>query len=511
MGFHSILFPSADRYGEPNSHQQPDFFNDLKLDRIVAAMTVGREEYKLTDFFRLPLDDVADIAYRHEIMKDLEQSPVVEAMKLFARGMRTVRVQTGRMEKSLHRYERERWYLGAAEAYCAGVERLDRDLAGFDIVSRGLRSFREYLSVYAGSAGFRTLASDTRTVASDLAAIRYNLLIDGGTVTVRPYDGESDYSVAVEGTFEKFRRGAVKEYRAELSSLTGMNHVQEQVLDGLARLYPEAFRALVAFPAEHPGYPDETIFRFDREIQFYLAYLTYIDTFRRAGLPFCYPEISDTSKEIDVRGGFDLALAGRLIGEGAAVVTNDVALRGAERILVVSGANQGGKTTFARAFGQLHYLARLGCPVPGTHARLFLFDRLFTHFERQESVESLRGKLQDDLIRIRAILDRATPNSLIIMNEIFSSTTLRDALVLGSEIMARISALDALAVCVTFLTELASFDAKTVSYVSLVDAHDPSVRTYRVVRRAATGVAHALVIAEKYGLTYERLKDRIRP
>jgi DNA mismatch repair ATPase MutS len=219
--------------------------------------------------------------------------------------------------------------------------------------------------------------------------------------------------------------------------------------------------------------------------------------------------MSAESKETEVVDGFDLALASKLVHEGGVVVCNDIALTGVERSIVVTGPNQGGKTTFARMFGQVHYLAGLGLPIPGRRARLFLADQVFTHFEREEHIEDLRGKLADELVRLREILELATDRSVVVMNEGFASTSLSDAVVIGTKVMLQVKALGALSIYVTFVDELASLDEATVSMVSLADEHDVSRRTLRVVRKPADGLAFALALATRYGLDYESLSGRI--
>jgi len=510
MTFRSILFEKAEDGIKKEPLEAPGFFGDLNLDQIIDAITAGREEYDLKPFFYTSLNDIDAIRYRQEVAQDLENETLLENLRSFAQKMIVMRRYLTMIKKLYYKYHKEGWFLESVVIYCNAVSCLAHDLSQVESRSRGLLAFHEYITNYVNSEGFTLLLSETRNLKDDLSTVKYCLTILSGKVKVRKYESEVDYSIEVEKTFEKFKQGTVKDYLCKLSIGSGMNHVEAAILDMVAKLYPDIFLDLDDYCSKNGGFVDETIAVFDREIQFYIAYLEYVARIKRGGLKFCYPQIADKSKEVYDYEGFDLALAHTLVAENSAVVSNDFYLREKERLFVVSGPNQGGKTTFARTFGQLHYLATLGVSVPGRAAQLFLFDRILTHFEKEERIQNLRGKLQDELVRIHHILDRGTSDSIVILNEIFTSTTLQDAVFLSKKMMEQIIDLDALCVWVTFIDELASFSEKTVSMVSTVVPEDPALRTYRIVRTPADGLAYAVAIAEKYHLTYDQLKDRLK-
>jgi DNA mismatch repair protein MutS len=508
MSFTSILFERPEDTTQPGPATS-DFFVDLNLNQVVDALVAGREEYGLRPFFLAPLKSVDAIKYRHEIMQELEVASVHDAIQSFARAMGAMRRFKGISDKIINKNVKQGWFLNAVEAYCEAVGRLAQDLGALAPKSRGLSSFNDYLKKYAESSEFTSLAADTKKVRADLSSAKYALLIRGNQFSVRKYEGEAEYSAEVEKTFQKFKQGAAKDYRIEIPDYLDVNHLEEAALDFVARLYPEIFEALDGYCAKHANFLDKTVANFDREIQFYVASLDMAAQLRATGLQFCYPKVSDKSKEVSCREGFDLALAIKLMREKSSVVANDFYLKGAERIFVVNGPNQGGKTTFARMFGQMHYMASLGCPVPGMAAQLFLFDRILTHFEREEDISDLRSKLEDDLVRIHAILDKCTPNSIIIVNELFSSSALPDAVFLGKKVLERVIQLDSLCVYVTFLDELSTLE-KTVSALSTVRPDNPEVCTFKIARRPADGLAYAQSIAKKYQLSYDRIKERIQ-
>jgi DNA mismatch repair protein MutS len=509
MSFESILFAVAAVDDPEVDVPAPVHFVDLNLDQIVLSVTTGREAYNLAPFFHLPLRDVDAIVFRLEVMKDLENPSLCEALDAFAGAMRKMHGHNARAEKLYHARQRERWFVESVEIYGQAVARLARDLEATDLQARGLIALREYVVGYAGSQAFRSLVEEARALTEALSQIQYTLVIRGLEIEVRAYDPAPAYSIEVEAMFDRFRQGSTKDYAFNFSESADADRVEAEILDLVAKIYPELFARVESFRTANTGHFDARIARFEREIQFYLGYLEYIAGLKGAGLTFCYPHVVHSRKEVHSADGFDLALADKLVAERKVPVTNDFHLVGPERIIVVSGPNQGGKTTFARTFGQLHYLACLGCPVPGSSAQLFLFDELLTHFERGENTADLRGKLQDDLMRVHDILERATPSSIVILNEIFTSTTLQDAVALSKRVFATLSELDLLCVWVTFVDELASMGDRTVSMVSTVTPEDPARRTFKVVRQPADGRSYAVSIAEKYRLTYDLIKARL--
>jgi len=509
----SLLFrevPGPRDAGERDEDRS--FERDLNLDQVVAAIAGDREERDLiTETLFGHLRDADAVRYRQEVFRDLDDPALLGEIRHFAERMAEVRRHLNQLAAMHYPYQRDGWLLDAAAIYCEAVRSLAARLASARLSSRALAAFRDYLARYVAATAFTALAGDTKDRKDALGRVRYCTRIKGDRVEVTRYAGEADYSAVVLETFDRFKQGAAKDYLIRYRVQPGMNHVAAQILGLVARLFPEEFADLDGYCSRHAAFLDDGILRAYQELQFYLAYLDYIGPLRAAGLSFCYPEVSADSKDVGADGTFDLALAGKLVAQGTPVVTNDFRLEGRERIAVVTGPNQGGKTTFARTFGQLHHLAGVGCPVPGSAARLFLFDRLFTHFEREEDLAARTGKLEDDLIRIGATLRAATPDSIVILNETFASTTTRDARFLGTKLLTRVMRLDALCVYVTFVDELASLGEQVVSMMSTIVPENPAERTYKIVRKPADGLAYALAIAAKHSLTYERLRERLAP
>lgn len=506
--FGSILFPPGLGGVAAWNVEQPACFHDLNLDQVMASIASEYRDDELRPFFHTPCRDPRVIRYRHEIFADLEDDAISDLLSVFAESMRRAMRDLEYAKTLTYRSYQQIVVLDAINDYCRALHRLDDGLVAARPRSEGLRAFGAYIRAYLESAETHRLATEAEAIRTQLDGIRYATFIKRNRIIVRKYREESDYSARILGIFERFEHGAALR-RPTRAADAWVNHIDAEILDLVARLFPKIFSRLGHYIVTNSGFFNPTVALFTRQLRFYQAYLRYIAPIRALGLAFCYPAVSISSKEFHCEQGFDLALAHQLAADKRRVVANDIRLTGTERILIVSGPNQGGKTTFARMFGQLHYLARLGCPLPGQAARIFLCDRVFTHFERREEPANLRSKLEDDMLRIRDIYAVATPASVIVLNEIFNSTPWRDQIFLSREMLEATMRLDALALCVTFIEELAAPTANTVSMVAAVDPLDAAQRTFKVERRTAEGLAYAMSLAEKHGVSFARLARRL--
>lgn len=187
------------------------------------------------------------------------------------------------------------------------------------------------------------------------------------------------------------------------------------------------------------------------ELAWYLAAVNLHDALARAGSPIAFPEPHPAGNG---RLRFEaLGDAGLVLRRGGPVVGSDLEADG-RRVVVVTGANQGGKSTWLRALGLAQLMMQAGLVVS---ARAFSAEAcagLFTHFRREEDASMQHGKLDEELARLSALVEVLRPGALLLLNESFSATNERE----GSEIARQVvTALSARGVRVAFVTHLHAF------------------------------------------------------
>ena len=488
----------------------PDYFADLQLDRLVDVIVAGRDRHDLQPAFFDRLDDVAAIERRQGVFADLRDERLLAAIRAFCDGLAHGNQQLSRASGTKHRHRSQRLRLNAVSSYVRAVDAVTTALAEADLSSPALQSWWRWLCDYRAEAAFVAIASGANAALDELGQLRYTFSIAGDQIVVSEFVGEDDLGAATTAAFERFTSAEVVEtHRFDVRVGAEMEHLQLALLDRVAAIFPEVFDRADRFVEANLTFRHPVIDRVERELQFVLAWLDFVAPLQSAGLAFCLPDMRQ-ERALEASETFDALLAHRLLEEERHLVTNDVALGDGQLLLVVTGPNQGGKTTFGRTVGQLYHLACIGVPVPGTSATLHAPDSILTHFERGDRAGDLESRLEEEVTRMADLLREVSSRSVVILNEMFSSTTSVDARAMSRDVLHDVLDADAVGVCVTFIDELATLDPRVVSLVTGIDADDTTRRTFKVTPGRADGQAHALAMGLKYGLTREQLRDRIK-
>jgi hypothetical protein len=167
------------------------------------------------------------------------------------------------------------------------------------------------------------------------------------------------------------------------------------------------------------------------ELAFYVGCLNLHDQLSKTGAPLCFPELAPANdRRHSFQGLYDVSLALTMNNQ---IVGNDVNADNRD-LLIITGANQGGKSTFLRSIGLAQLMMQCGMFVPANSFFANVCSRLFTHYKREEDASMKSGKLDEELARMSEMVDELTPDGMVLLNESFAATNERE----GSEIARQI-------------------------------------------------------------------------
>lgn len=502
----SLLRP-PDLPGPGQVPRPPAAFEDLNLFQLLQDL-YGADELGVAPLWYQPATE-REIHYRQAVVRDLQSPPVRETADRFVRGMRGVWSLLATARRRHHPVQQQLRLVSAILELTQVVEDLARGLDDGAPTSEGFAGVAAAVRAYLVSPGYLRMRDEARTVRAQLARVRFRVEIHGPAVGVGDPQDEPDYAAEVRRTFERFAAVDARVVIERPEARADWDRVEASVVERVATLHPDPFAALDTFTARHDPPVDPLLSNLERELSFYLPVLDLFERLAEHGLTGTLPVVSP-DPTLSLPALFDVVLAAKQARDGVPTVTNDFSLDGQERIAVVTGPNQGGKTTLARAVGHALVMACLGLPVAaGTTAVVPLIESVRTHFPQAEVPQDESGGLRDEMRRARAMLDGANARTALIVNEIFSDISLPDAIELSGRLLRSVSDARALCVWVTFLDEIVALQP-VVSYVAQVDPHDPAIRTFRVRRQPPDGRAHAMALARKHALTSEAITARIR-
>jgi len=477
------------------------FFQDLNLDQIIEKVT---EDWgsDVQDLYLAVPEDLETEEYRREIFCDVRDEMTYSALMTFRRSMKEWKLCGERGEKVEDDLQKRVWRLRETECYASALETLKGELLAAQkesrLKSKGMRELLAFLTSLTAEAGYAQLRKETTELWEELAGFRILLTYEKERFTLVEGKGTGKY----EGFLAECFPNHEKLFKSPFLASDDFSSLESEILRQFRKKHKDFFTRLEKYCKDARPYASEELQKLFPELGYYLSFAQFERKMSERGLLFCTPKTGDLS----ATGLYDLALALVSAEENKEVVANDVLLLPKEDFFVLTGPNQGGKTTYARSLGQLIYFTKMGFDVPARSASVPHFQRLWTHFSVEESAETGRGKLMDELVRLKPMMTKEQEGSFIVINELFTTAANYDANVMGKRVLEFFTQHHCKGIYVTHLSELSKAGETIVSLRAGVD--EKGRQTYEIQRSEARELAGANRQVEKYGLTYRQIKER---
>ena len=472
-----LMYPARDFDAEqefPSGAQA--VIQDLEVNTLLNAMA-GGDEFLLGIARTALLCGLADpetIIYRQQVMRDCLAQPAV------VREIYGIAVQAILAEKRI-------WW-GIGSRYPEAI--LHRSVEVMQLFVTALKLLRRVADSHASdfrSDGFtRLFTMISKELGDDyFAAVEAHLkrLKFSGGVLVSAGLGPGNAGAGyVLRTPRATRRG--------LGDLIGVGNRSAYTLtvsdrdEAGARALSELSGQGINHVANAMAQSAEHILGFFRvlrtELAFYIGALNARERLAAKGEPTCFPEPRPRAEAaFSAAGLYDPCLALTISGK---VVGNDISADG-KPLVMITGANQGGKSTFLRGAGLAQLMMQSGMFVAATALRASVCHGLFTHYKREEDATMTSGKLDEELARMSDITGHIASGSLLLCNESFASTNEREGSQLARQIIRAMLEAGIRVFYVTHLYDLArGFHAEpgTAALFLRAERQSDGQRTFRL-------------------------------
>ncbi len=228
------------------------------------------------------------------------------------------------------------------------------------------------------------------------------------------------------------------------------------------------------------------------ELAFFMGCLNLAETLAQMDAPYIFPTpVAAAERRHFYRGLYDVCLA---LTIQQCIVGNNGAADDKEMVMI-TGANQGGKSTFLRSIGVAQLMMQAGMFVPAVEFSANVCTAVFTHFRREEDASMTSGKLDEELARMSDIIDAITPHALLLFNESFATTNEREGSEIGRQIVRALLQKRIKIFFVTHLYELAhGFYAQQLPNVLFLRAERQAdgERTFRIIPGAPLKTSYGI-------------------
>ena len=555
----SLLYPMeiAANPHEVSNELDQDTQHNLGIDRIIAGFTNHKErQNEIRKTLCLLIQDPDTIRYRQDVLEDFLSFPdLVERLEILFPALDTLVQYASRNEQHTDSLQGVIWRLGELQNVLDCLQGLGDifDSVKGELRSQGLLILQGEVRKVIDHPTFQHLVKELPELLTKIRAcvsITIGVNLDA---SLRPVQAVL-LSVNDERFTDQSLINRLFGLQGEQAGIAPLHSVPQRAVDGhfafpiaselgwavepmMVPLFSDLSKVLKKTTApvakrlqQYSQVQGRMFITLRRDLLFYLGAVRFVRALIQHGLSVCRPEIAPaTDRLCEVQDSYNANLALILMSTRsdlpAAIITNNIYMGPDGRILILTGPNQGGKTTYLQGAGVVQLLAQVGCFVPGSRALISPVDQIFTHFPIEEKPETEKGRFGEESMRLGKIFERVTRYSLVLLNESLSSTSLGESLYLAQDVVRILRRVGVRAIYSTHMYELAqragelsesvpgnSLIISVVSSPLDIDSQaspEEVKRTYKVEIRPPLGQSYAREIAARYGIGYEQLEKAL--